>query len=137
MYCPPESGNIDPNSAKATQAHSEMTPPRIQTRKKRRGLGNGPAISFAVRKIEDPMMPLTSSSTESSRLNPRTSLGCSVSFSACGAINAGPEFIECFVSSHAEFVGGLQRRSAAAADDGRAVSAGQRISNFYGTDWAV
>ena len=36
----------------------------------------GPAMSLAVRKIEDPMMPLTSSSTESSSESPRTSVGC-------------------------------------------------------------
>ena len=82
-------------------------------------------------------MPLTSNSTESSRVNPRTSFGWSVSVSACGAINAGPEFIESFASSHAEFVRRLQRRSAAAADDSRAVSAGQRISNFHRADGTV
>src|SRR5882672_4305441 len=82
MYCPPESGNIDPSSAKAAQAHSEIAPPRIQTRKNQNGWGNGPAMSLAVRKIEEPMMPLTSSRTESSRLSPRTRLGFSRGFSA-------------------------------------------------------
>src|ERR1019366_8802793 len=75
MYCPPESGNMEPSSANATQAHSEITPPSTHTRKNSVGLGKGPAISLAVRKIEEPMMPLTSSSTESSRLSPRTRLG--------------------------------------------------------------
>src|SRR6266568_3809535 len=75
MYWPPESGNMEPSSANATQAQSEITPPRTQTRKNQSGCGKGPAISLAVRKIEDPMMPLTSSRTESSRLSPRTRVG--------------------------------------------------------------
>jgi hypothetical protein len=33
-------------------------------------------MSFAVRKIEDPMIPLTSSNTPSSRESPRIRLGC-------------------------------------------------------------
>jgi hypothetical protein len=32
-------------------------------------------MSFAVRKMDDPMIPLTSSSTESSKPSPRTSVG--------------------------------------------------------------
>ncbi len=32
-------------------------------------------MSLAVRKIEEPIMPLTNNSTESSRLSPRTRLG--------------------------------------------------------------
>src|ERR1700687_978311 len=75
MYCPPESGYMEPSSAKATQAHSEITPPRTHTRKNNFGLGKGPAISLAVRKIEEPMMPLTSSNTESSKPSPRTRVG--------------------------------------------------------------
>src|SRR5947207_11335762 len=75
MYCPPESGNIDPSSAKAKQAHSEISAPSTQTSKNSDGCGNGVAMSFAVKKIEEPMIPLTSSNTESSRLNPRTSVG--------------------------------------------------------------
>ena len=46
-------------------ANSEITPPRTQTSKNKPGCGSGPAMSFAVRKIEEPMMPLTSSRTES------------------------------------------------------------------------
>src|SRR5271169_3400617 len=84
MYWPPESGNMEPSSAKATQAHSEITPPRIHTRKNNVGFGNGPAISLAVRKIEEPMMPLTSSNTESSKLSPRTRLGVSSVVAAPG-----------------------------------------------------
>src|SRR3974390_535723 len=75
MYWPPESGNIDPNSAKAKQAHSEINAPRTHTSRNRTGCGRGPAISFAVRKIDEPIIPLTSSNTESSRLSPRTSVG--------------------------------------------------------------
>src|SRR5277367_5396804 len=89
MYWPPESGNIEPSSAKATHAQSEIAPPKIQTRKNNLVLGSGPAISLAVRKIEEPMMPLTSSNTESRRLSPRTRLGFSVDFSISGAKVAG------------------------------------------------
>src|SRR5215467_10828674 len=75
MYCPPESGNIEPSSAKAKQAQSEISAPSTQTSRKSTGCGKGVAMSFAVRKIEDPMIPLTSSSTESSRPRPRTRVG--------------------------------------------------------------
>src|SRR6266576_5224938 len=92
MYCPPESGNIEPSSAKAVQAHREIAPPKIQTRKNQNGCGKGPAMSFAVRKIDEPMMPLTSSSTESSRLSPRTRLGFSLGLSV-GAGETGTEVI--------------------------------------------
>src|SRR5580765_4125379 len=75
MYCPPESGNIDPSSANEKQAHNEINAPRTHTSRNNIGCGNGVAISFAVRKIDDPMMPLTSSRTESSRLSPRSRVG--------------------------------------------------------------
>ena len=75
MYCPPESGNIEPNSANAKHAQSEMSAPNTQTSRNRTGCGSGLAISFAVRKIDDPMIPLTSSNTESSSPSPRTSVG--------------------------------------------------------------
>src|ERR1700693_1158165 len=75
MYCPPESGNIEPNSANAKQAQSEISAPNTHTSRNSTGCGNGPAISFAVKKIDDPMIPLTSSNTESSRPSPRTSVG--------------------------------------------------------------
>src|SRR5208283_5581958 len=96
MYCPPESGNMEPSSAKATQAHSEITPPRTQTRKNNVGFGKGPAISLAVRKIDEPMMPLTSNSTESSRLSPRTRLGFCGKFSVSGG-EAGVFISSCSV----------------------------------------
>src|SRR5580698_1402645 len=88
MYCPPESGNIEPSSANATQAHKEITPPSTHTRKNSVGFGKGPAISLAVRKIEEPMMPLTSSKTESSKLSPRTRLGLSSAVAASGGREA-------------------------------------------------
>src|SRR5271154_4483005 len=75
MYWPPESGYIEPNSAKAKQAHNEISAPKTHTRRNSTGCGRGPAISFAVRKIEEPMMPLTSNKTESSSPSPRTSVG--------------------------------------------------------------
>src|ERR1700693_6177346 len=94
MYCPPESGNMEPSSAKATQAHIEITPPSTHTRKNNVGFGKGPAISLAVRKMEEPMMPLTSSSTESSRLSPRTRLGFRLDVSVSGGREAGAVFIK-------------------------------------------
>src|SRR6266496_2008367 len=75
MYCPPESGNMEPNSAKAKQAQSEINAPKTHTNRNSTGWGNGPAMSFAVRKIDDPIMPLTSNSTESSNPSPRTNVG--------------------------------------------------------------
>jgi hypothetical protein len=75
MYCPPDSGNMEPSSAKATQPNSDTTPPMTHTSRNSMGCGKGPAMSLAVRKIEEPMMPLTSSSTESSRLSPRIRVG--------------------------------------------------------------
>src|SRR3954453_19281836 len=88
MYCPPESGNIEPNSAKAKQAQSEISAPSTHTRRKSIGWGSGLAMSFAVRKIEDPIMPLTSSSTETSRLSPRTSVGLD-----SADFNSGSDFV--------------------------------------------
>ena len=70
--------------------------PSTHTRKNSIGLGRGPAISLAVRKMEEPMMPLTSSSTESSRVRPRirvgllsvgVSVGCVVAGSPIGRVS--------------------------------------------------
>src|ERR1700681_720216 len=66
---------MEPSSAKATQAHREITPPRTQTRRNNNGCGRGLAMSFAVRKIEEPIMPPASSNTESSNDRPRTRVG--------------------------------------------------------------
>src|SRR4029077_8682875 len=75
MYCPPESGNIEPSSAKAKAAHIEINAPMTQTKKNNAGCGKGPAMSFAVRKIDEPMMPPASSRTESRSDSPRTRPG--------------------------------------------------------------
>jgi hypothetical protein len=113
MYCPPDSGNIDPSSAKAAHPKSEMTPPITHTSKNSMGCGSGPAISFAVRKIEEPMIPLTSKRTESSRLSPRTSVGWTGApevFSAGVATAAGIEFIYPIPSSSEDSSAVPQRR---------------------------
>src|SRR5215475_6206929 len=60
-----------PSSAKAKAAHIEINAPITHTRKNKAGCGKGPAMSFAVRKIDDPIMPPASSRTESSSDNPR------------------------------------------------------------------
>src|SRR5579862_6257982 len=88
MYCPPESGNIDPNSAKAKHAQSEISAPSTHTKRNKTGCGRGVAISFAVRKIEDPMTPLTSKRTESSKPSPRTREGLESFVSDGGASDA-------------------------------------------------
>src|SRR5437879_3647400 len=110
MYWLPESGNIDPSSAKAAQAHSEIAPPRIQTRKNQNGCGNGPAMSLAVRKIEEPMIPLTSSNTESSKLSPRTRLGLSLGASFCEVWETGAELISYPIPSSSEDSSGVPQR---------------------------
>src|SRR5271155_801465 len=74
-YCPPESGNIVPSSAKAKQAHMEINPPSTHTKRKSDGCGSGPAISFAVRKMDEPITPPPNNKTESSSVRPRTSVG--------------------------------------------------------------
>src|SRR5690349_7094752 len=66
---------MDPISAKAAQAKSEITAPNIHTRKNNAGWGSAPAMSLAVKKMDEPMMPLTSSRTESSSERPRTRVG--------------------------------------------------------------
>src|ERR1700721_3027864 len=105
MYCPPEAGNMEPRSAKATHAHREIAPPSIHTRKNNFGFGNGPAISFAVRKMEEPMTPLTSSSTESSKVSPRTRLGCSAGALISSVREAGVRLITLTgFLPHAQFV---------------------------------
>src|ERR1700686_3052987 len=86
MYCPPESGNIEPNSANAKQAQSEIRAPNTHTSRNSTGCGSGPAISFAVKKIDDPMIPLTSSNTESSRPRPRTSVGFAPGVAESGSL---------------------------------------------------
>src|SRR5580765_3095066 len=103
MYCPPESGNIDPNSANAKHAQSEINAPSTHTSRNSTGWGSGPAISFAVRKIDDPMIPLTSSNTESSNPSPRTNVGfdpvdsdCSIELSGAGKTGVG-SIIQCLV----------------------------------------
>ena len=44
------------------------------------GCGSGAAMSLAVRKIEDPMMPLTKSKIESRSESPRTRVGAASDF---------------------------------------------------------
>src|ERR1700693_3174911 len=75
MYCPPESGNIEPSSAKANAAHIEINAPITHTSKNSAGCGSGPAMSFAVRKIEEPIIPPANNRTESSSDRPRIRLG--------------------------------------------------------------
>src|SRR5580704_7468171 len=103
-YCPPEEGNIDPISAKAKAAHIEISAPITHTSRNSTGCGNGPAMSFAVRKIDDPMMPPASSSTESSSESPRTSEGCEglVEVGSCETVESSMEFKK-YVSTKAAF----------------------------------
>jgi hypothetical protein len=90
-------------------------------------------------------MPLTNSNTESSNPRPRTRLGCSDLASISGAGDTG--FIrsstllalhyDAPTSSHGQFIRGFERRSATAADYGRAVAARQRVGDFGGANRAV
>ena len=68
-------GKHRPEFGEGKQANSEITPPSTQTPRKRMGWGSGPAMSFAVRKMDEPMIPPTSSRTESSNERPRTKVG--------------------------------------------------------------
>src|ERR1051325_2114511 len=52
-----------------------MTAPNTHTSRNITGFGSGPAISFAVRKIDEPIIPLARSRTESNNESPRTSVG--------------------------------------------------------------
>src|SRR5580704_18683813 len=110
MYCPPESGNIEPSSAKATQAHREITPPSAQTSRNSNGWGSGPAISLAVRKIEDPIMPPASNNTESRRDSPRTRLGWESFFAVADGETVGRLIGYPIPSSSGDSSGVPQRR---------------------------
>src|SRR5215470_606848 len=110
MYWPPESGNIDPSSAKAKQAQSETRAPSTQTSRNIVGCGSGPAMSLAVRKIDEPIMPLTSSRTESSRLSPRTRDGWDESVEVSVGAGAVVESIYPIPSSSEDSSGVPQRR---------------------------
>src|SRR5262252_4260554 len=122
MYWPPESGNIEPSSAKATQAHSEITPPKTHTRKNQSGCGRGPAISLAVRNIDEPIMPLTSKSTESSRLRPRMRLAGGLDVSDCGTWKTGVEGISYPMPSSSDDSSGVPQRRQMMAEQSRQVS---------------
>ncbi len=74
MYCPPASGNIAPISAKAKQASMVMTMPTTQIPRKSSGERVLTAMSFAVRKIPEPMIPPASSRMESVSESPRISV---------------------------------------------------------------
>jgi hypothetical protein len=129
---------MEPSSAKATQAQREIAPPRIHTRKNNFGFGNGPAISFAVKKMEEPITPLTSSNTESSKVSPRTRLGCSVGALISSVRDVGVRLITLTgFLSHAQFVGRFERRAATAADDCGAIAAGQRIDDCNAADRTI
>jgi hypothetical protein len=67
-------------------------------------------MSLAVRKIEDPMIPLTKSSTASSRLSPRTRLGFSVFASVGVAVETGRELIGYPIPSSSELSSGVPQR---------------------------
>src|SRR6476660_7265964 len=123
---------MDPSSAKAKAAHIEIKAPITHTRKKRAGCGNGPAMSFAVRKIDDPIMPPARSRTESRRDSPRTRPGEE-------SPEAGPFAVLGFsvvalegsiALSNPKLVWRFQRGAALAADNRGAIAAGERIGYF-------
>ena len=106
-YCPPASGYIAAISAKAKQASSEMSPPAIQIPRKYSGLCTAFAIGAAVRKMPEPMMPPTISSTESVSESPRSSVtACLVTCCSRYAVGAAP------CSSDSQVFRHFQRRAA-------------------------
>src|SRR5271166_2861629 len=82
-------------------------------------------MSLAVRKIEEPMMPLASSSTESKSVRPRTRVGFTSDFAGC-CDRTGISM----ALSHPQFVRRFERSATAAADDGGAIATGQRIGDL-------
>src|SRR5580700_4357407 len=66
-------------------------------------------MSFAVRKIDEPMMPLARSSTESSNVRPRTSVGLASDF-ADGGDTTGIPINHPIPNSSADSSGVPQRR---------------------------
>src|SRR5687768_6359867 len=84
-----------PSSAKAKHASSEINAPATQTSRNSQGVGALVAIWPAVRNIPEPMIPPTSSSTESVSESPRTR----VAFSGCAGagwdINRAPGSRSC------------------------------------------
>src|SRR5947209_7031615 len=103
-----------------------MAPPSTQTSRNQKGWGRGPAISLAVRKMDEPMMPLARSRTESKRLSPRISDGW-------GDGDSLVETVGEFISPHTQFVRRFERRTAAAADHRAAIATGEGVGNFLGT----
>ena len=91
-------------------------------------------MSFAVRKMDEPIIPPTSSSTESSRLSPRTREGCVVEKRRRQKLEQrwwGNAL------SDSEFVRILQRRATTPADNRGAVPAGEWVSHFFGASGAI
>src|SRR5208283_2634265 len=84
-------------------------------------------MSLAVRKIDEPIIPPTSSSTESSSVRPRTRVGSASDFTSGGDWTAVS-----MKSQHPQFISRLQRSATAAADDRGAIAAGQRIRDLDG-----
>src|ERR1700726_2649076 len=72
-YWPPASGNMPPNSAHASPASSVTAPATTHSRSAKRGSGTACSTSAGVMKMEAPMVPLTTSMTESNRVRRRTS----------------------------------------------------------------
>src|ERR1700722_11773581 len=101
---------MEPSSAKATQPNKEITAPKTQTSRNSIGCGSGPAMSFAVKKIEDPMMPLTSSKTESSSESPRIRLGGASDLMAAAGNTVGTSMAYPIPNSSADSSGVPQRR---------------------------
>ena len=115
-------------SANATAADIEITAPTTHTRKNSAGCGRGPAMSFAVRKIDDPIIPPASRRIESSRESPRTRPGAAFEFRVPSWVSAGDSTF----LSDPQFVRRFQWRAATPADHRRAVPACERVRNLHG-----
>src|SRR5437762_2602904 len=92
-----------PISAKAKQASMVITPPMAHMERNNNGERVFPAISLAVRKIPEPMIPLARSRMESSKESSRTSLE-SLAKIGCRSLDCGGLDISLFggMASRAE-----------------------------------
>ena len=74
-YWPPASGNIPPSSAQASPPRSVMPPATTHNNSAKRGSGTARSTSAGVRKIEAPMVPVTTNIAESNSESRRVSFG--------------------------------------------------------------
>src|SRR5581483_1770900 len=120
---------MEPSSANAAQPAKEMAAPNSHTSRNQKGCGSTPAMSFAVRKMDDPMMPLTSRSTESSRLRSRNREGLDSDEALGSALVTMGEFIDYPMPSSSGDSRGVPQR-------GQMIEPQSPHVRGFGTSWA-